>query len=147
MGRDEVEDFFVSLTTFHPLLTSSIHYQMEDNTFNERFRSRTKKFAVDVFLYLGTLSGIKNAQPIVYQLTKSCTSVAANWRAACRARSSNEFYSKVCIVVEEADESEFWLDFICATNIDNSPERKRLEKEAHEILLITSTIKSRNTPK
>ncbi|MDO8366605.1 MAG: four helix bundle protein [Saprospiraceae bacterium] len=120
---------------------------MEDNTFNERFRSRTKKFAVDVFLYLGTLSGIKNAQPIVYQLTKSSTSVAANWRAACRARSGNEFYSKVCIVVEEADESEFWLDFIAATKIDISPERQRLEKEAHEILLLTSTIKSRNTPK
>jgi len=120
---------------------------MEDNTFNERFRNRTKQFAVDVFFFLGTLSGIKNAQPIIYQLTKACTSVAANWRAACRARSANEFYSKVCIVVEEADESEFWLDFIAATKIDNSPERQRLEKESHEILLITSAIKSRNSSK
>ena len=54
------------------------------------------------------------------QLISSVTSVAANYRAVCRARSDAEFYSKLCIVVEESDESVFWLELIKESEILNA---------------------------
>ena len=115
-------------------------------TFNQKFRDRTKRFAVEVFNLCNAFSHKSNARTIIYQLIKSSSSVAANWRAACRARSENEFYAKVCIVVEEADETLFWLEFINDTGLDQSMEQKRLQSESNEILLIVSAIKSRNAP-
>ncbi|MEO6039323.1 MAG: four helix bundle protein [Saprospiraceae bacterium] len=119
---------------------------MQDDNFNQRFRLRTKKFSVDVYKFCESLPQTNMTRTVIYQLLKSSSSVAANWRAACRHRSQNEFFAKVCIVVEEADESEFWLEFISDTAINTTDERLRLEKEAHEILLISSTIKNKNNP-
>jgi len=65
--------------------------------------------------------------------------VAANYRAACRARSGKEFFAKLCIVVEEADESEFWLEMILESKLSNDvAEVERLLKEATEILKLVS---------
>lgn len=116
---------------------------MTKEEFNENFRRRTKKFAVDVITLLSTLQSHKAMRVIDFQLTKSATSTAANYRAACRARSKAEFHAKMCIVVEEADESQFWLEMIEDLKIDNSEELKRLQNEGLEIIKVCS--KARNS--
>ena len=82
---------------------------MTKEEFNEKMRQRTKKLAVDVIVFLTELPPHKAMRLVDYQLTKAVTSVAANYRAACRARSQAEFHAKMSIVVEEADETLFWL--------------------------------------
>lgn len=77
------------------------------------------------------------------QLGKCASSVAANYRAACRARSEREFYSKICIVVEEADETIFWLEVIEKVEVCDRNCLKKLYNEGMEILQIMS--KSRKT--
>ncbi len=116
---------------------------MKQEEFNEQFRGRTKKFAVDVIKYCNSLPQTPATRVIVYQLVKSGTSVAANYRAACRARSKAEFHSKMSIVVEEGDESQLWLEIIEDSGVDNSAELARLQQEALEIVKVCS--KARNT--
>lgn len=78
----------------------------------EQLKNRTKSFALEVMKLLRELpSGIESSV-ISRQLIRAATSVAANYRAACRARSHAEFLSKIKIVEEEADESSFWLELI-----------------------------------
>ena len=77
--------------------------------FNEKFRKRTLDFAVRAIKFLETLPGGKTADVISFQLSKSSTSVGANFRAFCRGRSRAEKFSKICIIVEEADETEYWF--------------------------------------
>jgi len=73
---------------------------------------------------------------------KSATSTGANYHAACRARSKNEIFNKICIVVEEADESEYWLEIINDANLSNEEEElKRLTNEATEITKIMGKAK------
>ncbi len=76
----------------------------EKEIFIEKLKRRTRKFAVDVIAFCNSLKSVKASSVITYQLVKSATSTGANYRAACRARSKSEFFSKICIVVEEADE-------------------------------------------
>ena len=73
------------------------------------------------------------------QLLRSATSVASNYRASCRARSQAEFYSKISIVVEEADESQFWLEVLLEGNLIQEPELSPLLKEAGEITAIVTS--------
>lgn len=113
------------------------------NNFVEEFRSRTKKLAIDIINYCKTLPKTEEAYIIKKQLIRSATSVAANYRAVCRARSDAEFFSKLCIVVEEADESLFWFEMIKGAKIQESKETDRLIKECEEVLKIVS--KSRKT--
>jgi four helix bundle protein len=75
------------------------------------------------------------------QIIRSGTSVAANFRAACRSRSPQEYYSKLCIVVEECDETLFWLEFIEETYSLSNEKIKLLQKEAAELLAVFSTTK------
>ena len=70
-------------------------------------------------------------------------SIAANYRAVCRARSDAEFYSKICIVVEEADETVFWLEIIKEININDIDETNQLLSEANEILKIMAASKKK----
>jgi four helix bundle protein len=113
--------------------------------FAEDFKIRTKKFAVDVIIYCKSLPKSDEAFIIKKQLIRSATSVAANYRAVCRARSDAEFFSKLSIVVEEADESVFWIEIIKDANIFNSNETTTILNEATEILKIVA--KSRKTLK
>ncbi|MDA3953685.1 MAG: four helix bundle protein [Bacteroidales bacterium] len=76
----------------------------EKEIFIEALKKRTRKFAVDVIIFCNSLKTCKASSVITYQLVKSATSTGANYRAVCRARSKSEFFSKTCIVVEEADE-------------------------------------------
>ena len=114
----------------------------EKEVFIEMMKKKTKKFAVDVIQFCDSLKVKKASSVITYQLVKSATSVGANYRATCKARSKKEFFSKICIVVEEADESEYWLEVIkdaCLSNEEK--ELERLLKEVIEIIKIMSKAK------
>ena len=105
-------------------------------------KGRTKKFAVDVIQFCESLKVSKATYVIIYQLVKSSTSTGANYRAACHARSRKEFFSKICIVVEEIDESKYWLEIIRESNLtEEGIELERLLKEADEISKITGKAK------
>lgn len=118
--------------------------QMTDKEiFIEGMKKRTKQFAIDVIGFCDSLKSGKSTPVISYQFIKSATSTGANYRAACNARSEKEFYSKICIVVEEADESEYWLEVIKDANLSTSPvELDRLLGEAMVITKIVSKAKN-----
>jgi len=113
------------------------------NHFNEQMRIRTKQFAIRVYKSLHALKLNDLAKVPARQLLRCATSVAANFRSAARGRSDAEFYSKICIVVEECDESVFWIEFMTETEILNQNQTKDLHKEAGELLCIFSTIKKK----
>lgn len=115
---------------------------MTNEEFNESFRKRTKAFAVAVIKLCDKLAPSQATRVIVYQLCKAATSVGANYRAFCRGRSKKELYSKICIVVEEADESLYWLEVILDSGKDNSQELHLLIQEATEILKVVAKTKS-----
>ena len=115
---------------------------VEKTSFNDIFRKRTKQFSIDVILLCQHLQKNTINFVLINQLVKSATSVAANYRAACRARSGNEFFAKICIVVEEADETQFWLEVIEESGIDKSIEIKRLQKEIGEVVAIVTAAKN-----
>jgi four helix bundle protein len=83
---------------------------MEPIVFNETFRKRTKKLAISIMRFYAGLSKKDEIRIIGKQLIRSSTSIAANFRATSLARSMKERYSKFCIVVEEADETIFWME-------------------------------------
>src|SRR6476620_9003983 len=76
----------------------------------DELKKRTKKFALDVLEFLDTFPTVGSPTQIALQLTHSATSVAANYRAACRSRSKAEFAAKIGVVLEESDESSLWLE-------------------------------------
>jgi len=115
----------------------------EKEKFIEKMKNKTKMFAVDVILFCDSLKTCKASSVITYQLVKAATSTGVNYRAACKARSKKEFFSKICIVVEEADESEYWLEVIADANLSNEiDELQRLLTEIDEIIKIMSKAKS-----
>jgi four helix bundle protein len=114
----------------------------EKDRFIEAMKQRTKKFGVDIILFCDSLKKCKATSVVTYQLIKSATSTGANYRAACRGRSQAEFFSKISIVVEEADESLFWLEVIDDARLSsNQTELDRLLTECTEILKIVSRSK------
>jgi four helix bundle protein len=78
----------------------------------EELKKRTKLFAIRVFKFINTLPKSKSIDVVTYQILKSSSSVAANYRAVCRGKSGADFLNKLKIVDEEADETLFWLEFI-----------------------------------
>jgi len=99
-------------------------------------KNRTKFFALDVIRVVEGLPRTRTAEVIGKQLLRSATSVAANYRAACRSRSHAEFISKINVVEEEADESEFWLELLVEANVVTRDQVVRLRKEADELTAI-----------
>jgi len=115
----------------------------EKELFIKNLKDRTKKFAVDIIALCDSLKKSKATPVVTYQLIKSSSSTGANYRAACRARSKSEFFSKICIIVEEADESEYWLEIINDANLSNDKEElSRLTQEANEITKIMAKAKN-----
>ncbi len=100
-------------------------------------RKRTKTFALDVIRFVEALPKGKTADILGRQLLRSGTSVGANYRAACRARSSADFIAKMGIVEEEADESIYWLELLVDSGIVTAQKAAPLIKEAGELLAIT----------
>ena len=108
-----------------------------------QLQSRTKNFALRVFKMVEKLPKSKGVEVIIYQLIKASTSVAANYRAACRAKSRADFINKLKIVEEESDESLFWLEFIADLNLMDFKLLENLLKEANELVAIfTAAIKT-----
>ncbi|HZA38102.1 MAG TPA: four helix bundle protein [Candidatus Baltobacteraceae bacterium] len=102
---------------------------------------RTKQFALRVIKLVGVLPRTIEGRAIASQLMRSGTSVAANYRAACRARSKAEFIAKLGTVEEEADESAFWLELIIDAGLLSEPKTRSLLKEASEIVAIMASSK------
>ncbi len=106
--------------------------------FAEIFKKRTKKFVVDNIKLFKSLPKTEEAKIIGRQLLRSFSSVGANYRAACRARSQAEFHAKLSIVVEEADESVFWMEVLVEAEIIKLTDINILIDEANQILKIVS---------
>ena len=102
----------------------------------EELRARTKLFALRVVKLYRSLPRTADAQVMGKQLLRCGTSVAANYRASCRARSRAEFVARIGIVAEEADESGFWLEMLVDAEIVRIDLLKDLLREAKELTAI-----------
>lgn len=109
-----------------------------NSEFAEVFKKRTKEYAVDIIKLCRELPENRETDIIGHQLIRCSSSVASNYRAACRARSAKEFYAKLCIVVEEADECVLWLEMLQALDMMNEQIEMIIE-EGVEILSVAAT--------
>ena len=103
---------------------------------HEELKRRTKQFAIRIGKLFRSLPKTEEARTIGRQLLRSGTSVAANYRAVCRARSKAEFIAKIGVVVEEADETVFWLEMLVEATIVSAKKMDDLLREANELLAI-----------
>lgn len=111
---------------------------MSKAEFITELKQRTKQLAVDIILLYDKIKKTDSTRVIGKQLIRSATSTAANYRAACIARSQREFFAKMSIVVEEADETLFWLEILKDANLVSEEKLNPLMTEALEILKIVS---------
>lgn len=117
---------------------------MYDNlNYNDKYRLRTKRFAVEIILfYAKHCKQTEELRVIGKQLLRSGTSVAANFRAVTRARSDAERFSKMCIVVEEIDETQFWFELIEEANLLPLSIFLNLKNEIEELVKIFTASKA-----
>jgi four helix bundle protein len=116
-----------------------IHWKKETTlilTEAEKLKKRAKDFAIRVVKMFRMLPRTEEARVIGRQVLRSATSMAANYRAVCRARSKAEFISKIGIVVEEADETVFWLELLVETGTVKTDKMESLLTEGNELLAI-----------
>jgi len=106
------------------------------NETTEQLRARTKALAVRIVRLYRSLPESRDAQIMGTQLLRCGTSVGANYRAVCRARSKPDFVSKIGIVLEEADETVFWLELLAETGVVPEHRLKELLQEARELTAI-----------
>ena len=102
----------------------------------EQLKDRTKKMSLEVFRLVAPIPHGREVDVIVKQIIRSSSSVAANYRAACKARSKADFISKIGIVEEEADETAFWLDYLVDLNFVDPRKAGPLIKEIKELVAI-----------
>lgn len=123
---------------------------MSNLDYNQIFRDRTKKLCVSIIRTLSVLPYSEDLSVIRKQIFRSSTSVAANYRAVGRARSEKEKFAKLCIVVEEADETQFWLEIIEELSYLPSEKLNYLKLECDEIVKVMTSYKKKladNFPK
>jgi four helix bundle protein len=104
-------------------------------------KARTKRFALDALRFCAALPRRPECVVVARQLMRSATSVGANYRAACRARSRADFVAKLALVEEEADESLFWLELLKELNVPAGEDIVRLMSEAGELVSIVVASK------
>jgi len=110
---------------------------------NEDLKVRTKGFAIEIIKLVKTLPKNRLADVLGKQLLRSGTSVGANYRAACRARSRADFISKMGIVEEEVDETAYWLELLLEAELVTSGQVQNLQREANEITaIVVASIKT-----
>jgi len=117
---------------------------------NNELKERTKKFALRIIKLVDSLPKSRAGNVIANQILRCSTSIGANYRSACRARSKADFISKITIVEEEADESLYWLEMINEAKLIPENKLTAMIKEADELLAIfTSSGKTakENNPK
>ncbi len=115
----------------------------------EELRARTKRFTLRVMKVVAALPDDAQGRVIGYQLMKAGSSVGSNYRAVCRARTRKDFINKLGVVIEEADESAFWLEVIGEGNVLDPNLIAPLLQEASELVAIftASRITARRKPK
>jgi four helix bundle protein len=116
----------------------------------EELQKRTKQFGLRVMKLCDALPRSRSANVIANQLLRSATSVGANYRSACRARSSADWINKLGVVIEEADESAYWLELIIDGELLPVAKVAALLREADELTAIftaSQMTSKRNTAK
>jgi four helix bundle protein len=109
--------------------------------FNQIFRDRTKNFSLSIIKLLSPLPYSDAVSVIRKQIIRSATSVAANYRAVSRARSDKERFAKICIVVEEIDETQLWLEIIEELKYLELEKLSALKSECEELVKVMTTYK------
>ena len=100
-------------------------------------KQRTKEFALRILRLVDTLPKTTAGRSLASQIPRSATSVAANYRAACRAKSTADFIAKIGIVEEEADETLFWLELLEESELVTAAKLTAIKQEADELIAIT----------
>lgn len=106
---------------------------------SEELKSRTKEFVLRVVRLAEALPGAGVGEAVRRQLLRAGTSVGANYRSACRAKSRKDFIAKLAIVVEECDETLYWMELLVETNLVPAERLADLMTEANELLSIMVT--------
>ncbi len=116
----------------------------------QEFKDRTKQIALRVIRLVESLPDTNTAQVIGKQLLRSATSVGANYRAACRGKSTADILHKLAIVEEEADESLYWLELLIESKIVSEKKLSILVNDINEIVAMTvssiKTLRSKTQP-
>ena len=115
--------------------------ESEKIKFINELKQRTKNIALRIIKLQSKMPNNQISWIIGKQILRSATSVAANYRATSRARSGKEFYSKLSIVIEETDETMFWLELIVEANIFPKEKTEDLYQELNELLSIFMTAR------
>lgn len=105
----------------------------------QTFKDRTRKFAPEVVRLVEALPRTRTADVLGRQLLRAGTSVGANYRAACRGRSTSDVVAKLGIVEEEADESAYWMELLVGSAVVSAERVQPLKKEANELIAMTVT--------
>jgi len=111
--------------------------------FNRKYCKRSKAFAIEIIKFYESLPKLAQHQMIGKQLFRSGTSVAANFRAAARARSEKEYFSKLSIVVEECDETLFWIELLEESELMTLNQTSHLRNESEELLKIFASTRKK----
>ncbi len=109
--------------------------------FINKFKERTKQYSLQAINIFKRLPKSEESSIIGKQFLRSALSVGANYRAVCRARSKAEFFAKLSITVEEADEVVFWVEILRDSSIMDDEYIRSFEKEAREILAVLTTAR------
>ena len=113
----------------------------DKSKFNDHLRERTIQVATTVYWLLKDKKVSWIIRSGVNQIIRSSSSVAANFQAATRARSDAEFYAKICIVVEECDETLFWLEYLIRINLPDVDITKEIYSEVEQLVRLFDAIK------
>ena len=100
-------------------------------------KKRTKAFALRILKLVDALPKTTAGRALASQIVRSGTSIAANYRAACRAKSTADFIAKMGIVEEEADETLFWLELLEESDLVLAAKLTAIKQEANELIAIT----------
>jgi four helix bundle protein len=109
----------------------------------EQLKLRTKQIGLEVIKLIDELPSKASSWAIAKQIVRSSTSIGANYRAACRAKSTADFINKLKIVEEETDETQYWLEILEESGLVQSDRIEFIKKELNEILsIVVSSIKT-----
>ena len=113
---------------------------LTNKEFSKNLEKRTLKFGIDIIRLSASLPNTPEARVIRNQITKSGTSIGANYREANRARSKADFKNKIKICESDASETQYWLEMISELNFETLEDIKSVNKECSELLAIFCSI-------
>lgn len=107
---------------------------------NTELKERTQKFALNILALVEEIPRTQSGYAVARQLSRCGTSVGANYRSACRAKSKPDFIAKIEVVEEESDESCYWLELVILSGMIKNSKPVKLLKEANELTAIFTSI-------